>query len=269
MKRSFWRVLLIGFLGLSLVALAGCGSQGSALDTIKKRGKLIAGVKADVIGFGYKNPDTGQFEGLEIDIVKAIAKKILGDENAVEFVPVTAKTRTGLLNNGEIDLVAATFTVTEERKKEVDFSPVYYEDGIQLLVMKDSGILSLADMNGKTIGVAKGADTGERLMQKAKDLGITIQTAEFETYPEILAALRAGRVDAFATDGSILKSYQVQDPNTVLLPEKYSSEPYAIATKKGNDDLRQVVAQVVEELIQSGEMDQLIQKHGLSGGIDK
>ncbi|MDI3269329.1 MAG: transporter substrate-binding domain-containing protein, partial [Bacillota bacterium] len=141
MKRGIWRMVVAGLVGFSLVAMAGCGSQGSALDNIKKRGKLVVGVKADVVGFGYKNPDTNQFEGLEIDIAKAIAKKILGDENAIEFVPVTAKTRTGLLNNGEIDLVAATFTVTEERKKEVDFSPIYYEDGIQLLVMKDSGIL--------------------------------------------------------------------------------------------------------------------------------
>ncbi|MBX5475755.1 MAG: transporter substrate-binding domain-containing protein [Clostridia bacterium] len=267
MKRgSRWLMAGIGVL-LALSLTAGCGGGGGgAIAKIKERGYLKVGVKADVLGFGYKNPDTGQFEGLEIDIAKAVAKKIFGDESKVEFTPVTAKTRTGLLDSGDIDMVAATFTITEERKKIVDFSPVYYSDGIQLLVMKDSGIQSLKDMDGKTIGVSKGADTGQRLKDKAQELGITVNTAEYETYPEILTALEAGRVQAMATDGSILKTYQAQDPNTVLLPDKYSEEPYGIATKKGNDDLRDLVADVINEMKQSGELQKLYEKWGLTGG---
>ena len=268
--QRFFRYAMVAMLILSLVALAGCGAQqaGSGKDgpnvaKIKQRGKLLAGVKSDVPGFGYKNPKTGQFEGYEIEIVKRIAKAILGDENKVEFTHVTPKTRVALLNSGELDLVAATFTVTEERKKEVDFIPVYYTDGIKLLVRKDSGIKGLKDLDGKTIGVTKGATTGPRLKAQAEKLGAKVNFAEFDTYPEILSAMQAGRVQAMSTDGCILKGYEMQDPSTVLLPENYSQEPYGIATKKGNDDMRDLVAKVVTDLDKSGELKKLQEKYGI------
>ncbi|MDR1970466.1 MAG: transporter substrate-binding domain-containing protein, partial [Treponema sp.] len=92
-------------------------STGNAdLDRIVRAGLLKVGVKSDVPGFGLLNPDTGKYEGLEIDMAKLIAKEIFGDENRVAFTPVTAKTRGPLLDNGDIDFVIATFTVTEERK---------------------------------------------------------------------------------------------------------------------------------------------------------
>lgn len=254
-------VLVVGVLLASLTAMAA-GSPN--VEKIKQRGVLKVGVKADVLGFGFKNLQTGEFEGYEIEIARRIAKEILGDAKKVEFTPVTAKTRAALLDNGEIDMVIATFTITPERKKIVDFSPVYYTDGIKLLVKKDSGIKSLKDMDGKVIGVAKGADTATRLKQQGEKLGVSLRFAEFETYPEILSALQAGRVQAFSTDGSILKYYESLDKSTILLRERYSAEEYGIATKKGNDDLRELVARVITELDKSGELDKLQEKFGIA-----
>jgi len=266
MRRRTWVFLMVLILVPSLVlTLAGCGKSSTPnIAKIKKRGVLKVGVKADVIGFGYKNPATNQFEGLEIDLAKRIAKEMLGSENKVEFTAVTAKTRQGLLDNGEVDMVIATFTITEERKKVIDFSPVYYVDGIRLLVKKDSGIKSLADMDGKTIGVAKGADTQARLEAKAAELKVKPKFQAYETYPEILAALQAGRVQAFATDAAILKYYELQDKSTVILPDRYSDEEYGVATKKGNDDLRDFVAKVVNKLKDSGELKAMWEKWGLT-----
>lgn len=280
MKR-FARLAMAGLLALTMAAVAGCGGQDEQqagagenqaaaapahkVDDIKKRGYLIVGVKADVPGFGYKNPETDRYEGYEIDLANKIGEAIFKVQGRVQFEPVTAKTRVGLLNSDQIDMIIATMTITEERKKEVDFSPVYYTDGIQLLVMKDSGITGLKDLNGKAIGVAQGATTRKRLEDKAKELGVTPEFKEFPDYPSILAALQAGRVQAFSVDGAILKGYQMKDPNTVILPDLYSQEPYGIATKKGNDDLRDLVAQVITQMQESGELEKLQQKWGLGG----
>lgn len=265
--KGIWVTLLTLSLVLALVFTmsAGCSSSSKQpnIAKIKKRGTLKVGVKADVLGFGFKNPATNQFEGFEIDIAKRLAKELLGDAKKIEFTPVTAKTRMGLLDNGEVDMVIATFTVTEERKQQVDFSPVYYVDGIKLLVKKDAGITGLKDLDKKTIGVAKGADTQTRLEAQAAKLGVKPQFASFETYPEILAALQAGRVQAFSTDMAILKFYEQQDKTTVILPDRYSDEEYAVATKKGNDDLRDFVAKTLTNMDKSGELREMKATWGL------
>lgn len=266
MHRTITRLALAAFVGIALVGgLAAPASAG--INDIKARGMLNVGVKADVLGFGFKNPKTNQFEGYEIDLARELAKRILGDPNKVNFTPVTAKTRVALLDSGEIDAVLATFTITEERRKIVDFSPPYFTDGIRLLVQKDSGIKGLKDLGGKTVGVAKGADTAKRLGDKGKDIGVTFDTAAFETYPEILAALQAGRVQAFSTDGSILKYYEQLDPKTVILPPRYSDEDYGVATKKGNDDLRDLVAAMITDMQKVGALRKLQQKWGIASEI--
>lgn len=262
---------------LAIGVAAGCGSstgtatgtalgvKGPAIEKIQKRGKLLIGAKHDVPKFGFKDEKSGKVDGYEIDLARRLAKAILGDENKFETTHVTAKTRVGLLDSGEIDVIIATMTVTEQRKTEVDFSPVYYTDGIGMLVLKDGGIKGLKDMNGKTLGVVKGATTGPRMQEQAKKLSIDLKLAEFDTYPEIKAALGAGRVQAMSTDGAILAGYT--DDKTILLPERYSEEPYGIATKKGNDDLRQVVEKVITDLEKSGELKTLQDKWGI--GVKK
>jgi putative glutamine transport system substrate-binding protein len=121
----------------------------------------------DVPNFGYKNITTGEIEGFEIDLSKAVAKKIFGDENKVAFTGVTAKTRGPLLDTGELDMVAATFTVTDERRKTWDFSTIYYTDAVGVMVKKASGITKFADLNGKTVGVAQSSTTRKSLQAEA------------------------------------------------------------------------------------------------------
>lgn len=106
----------------------------------------MVGVKFDTKLFGLKDPATGNVEGFDIDMSKEIAKHILGDENALELKEVTSKTRIPMLNNGEIDMIVATMTITEERKKEVDFSDVYFQAGQSLLVKKGSPIKGIEDV---------------------------------------------------------------------------------------------------------------------------
>lgn len=243
-----------------LALLTGCGGA-SDLAKVKKNDVLKVGVKVDVPNFGYKNTSTNEIEGFEIDLSKAIAKEILGDENKVQLQAVTAKTRGPLLDTGELDLVIATFTITEERKQTYNFSQGYFTDGVGLLVKKDSGIKSLADLNGKTIGVAQSATSKTALEEAAKEKGITLKFSEFSSYPEIKAALDSGRVDCFSVDASILGGYV--DDSSVILDERYKEQEYGVASKKTNTELAAKVDEVITNLKSSGELDKMIEKWGL------
>ncbi len=194
MQRSV-RVALAAMLSLTLVGgLTACsgasgGGKSPNVAAIQKRGVLKAGVKVDVPKFGYKDPATGKIDGFEVDLARAVAKKLLGDPNKIELTAVTAKTRAALLDSGELDLVAATFTITDDRKKVLNFTDPYFTDGIAIMVKKSSGFTSLKDLDKKNIGVAKSATTKAALQAKAQALGIQPNFLEFDSYPEIKAAL--------------------------------------------------------------------------------
>ena len=222
---------------------------------VKARGKLLVGVKADVPSFGYQELG-GEFQGLEIDLARKMAEAILGDANAVEFTAVTAKTRGPLLDTGELDMVIATFTIKPDRILQYDFSKPYYVDAIGLLVGKDSGIQSFADLAGKTIGVAQSATTRDALQKAADAAGMKVDFAEFPTYPDIKAALDSGRVACFSVDKAILMGYL--DDTTVLLPDSFAAQPYGVAVKKGNEGLLAVADATIAAMRTDGSMDALV-----------
>ncbi|HAZ05252.1 transporter substrate-binding domain-containing protein [Acetobacterium wieringae] len=264
--------VLSALLVLCLVfTLAACssstGSKDNAttdgsLDAVVKAGVLRVGVKEDVPNFGLRNTTTGEIEGFEIDLVKLLAKAILGDENAYELTPVTAKTRGPLLDNGEVDLVIATFTITDERKLTYNFSTPYYEDAVGLLVKKDAGFKGLADMNGKVIGVAQSATSKDAVQKVADEKGITVSFSEYATYPEIKAALDSGRVDAFCVDGSILGGYV--DDTTMILPDRFSPQQYGVTSKLDNIALTEAVDGYINGWLEDGTIEGLITKWGLN-----
>jgi putative glutamine transport system substrate-binding protein len=256
--KKLWLVLVSLVISVGLLVPCGAASQDSPdIKAIKDRGVLKIGVKVDVPNFGYRDPKTGKIDGFEIDIARAIAKKILGDEKKIDLQAVTAKTRGPLLDNGEVDLVIATFTITEERKLSYNFSDPYFTDGVGLMVKKASKAKSLKDLNGKKIGVAQSATSRKAIQDEADKLGIKVDFFEFATYPEIKAALDSGRVDCFSVDTSILGGYM--DKTTVILPDRFSPQNYGVASKKGNDGLAAVVNETITSL-KAGQLDKLIKK---------
>lgn len=273
--KAWKKVLGIGLVStLTVSALVGCGSQptassgntssgdapktqGKTLDAIKQRGKLLVGVKYDLPLFGYKDPASGKVEGFDIDISKALAKKILGDESKVELKEVTSKTRIPMLNNGDIDAIVATMTISEERKKEVDFSDVYFMAGQSLLVPKDSKITGLQDVKkGTKVLTAKGSTSAKNIRAKAPEA----EVLEFDNYAEAFTSLKAGKGDVMTTDDALLTGFAKQDPNFKLVGGTFTEEPYGIAVKKGNDDLVKVVNETLKELKSNGEYDKIYEK---------
>ena len=231
---------------------------GKNLDAVVAAGVLKVGVKEDVPKFGLKNTDTGKFEGLEIELAKGIAESL---GVTVEFTPVTAKTRGPLLETGELDLVIATFTITEERKETYNFTTPYYEDAVRLMVKKDSGYTTLADMDGAVIGVAQAATSKDAIQAAADELGISVKFSEFATYPEIKAALDSGRVNCFSVDGSILLGYV--DDTTIILEDKFSPQQYGIASALDKKDLAEYVDAYITNGLNDGTIEALIAAVGL------
>ena len=245
--------------------LAACGksdekTSGTAkntLDQIKEKDKIVIGVKYDTRLFGLKNPSTGEVEGFDIDISKELAKEILGDEKKIEFKEVTSKTRIPMLNNGDIDMIVATMTISEERKKEVDFSDVYFDAGQSLLVKKGSPIKGLEDLNkGTKVLAVKGSTSAMNIREKAPDTTVL----EFENYTEAFTALKSGQGDALTTDDSILYGMADQDSNYQLVGGTFTDEPYGIAVKKGNRELVDAINDALKKLKDNGKYDEIHKK---------
>lgn len=256
--------------GLSLVValglFVGCGggSNSSSSDPLKKiedAGVIKVGVKEDVPNFGYMNPDTNLNEGMEPDIARLIAKELTGSEDNVEFVGVTAKTRGPLLDNGELDMVIATFTINDERKKTYNFTTPYYSDEIGFLVRSEDGFTDISSLDGKVIGVAQTATTKEALEKKAEELGISFSYQEFGSYPELKTALTSKRIDAFSVDKSILTGYV--DGKSEILKDGFSPQEYGIATKKSNSELNDKLDELITKWQEDGTLDDIYKKWNL------
>jgi putative glutamine transport system substrate-binding protein len=232
------------------------GTGNYVEDVIKKRGKLIVGVKYDTYLFGYKDPTDGQVKGFEVDLMKELAKKIFGDETKVEFKEVNSKTRIKLLKSGDVDLICATTTITEQRKKEIDFSRVYFMAGQSLLVPKGSPIKSVNDLKGKKVATAKGATSGKNLRAVAPEAIVE----EYENYADAFTALKSGKVDAVTTDDSILMGMAQQDPRFVLVGGQFTKEPYGIGVDKKNKDLLKLVNDFLDEIMANGKYAELYRK---------
>ncbi|AJS60980.1 amino acid ABC transporter substrate-binding protein [Paenibacillus sp. IHBB 10380] len=252
-----WHLSLMVLMAAALI-FTGCSSkEDTTLGAIKERGKIVVGVKYDTKLFGLKDPATGNVEGFDIDIAKALAKKILGDETKIELKEVTSKTRIPLLQNGDIDLIIATMTITEERKEQVDFSNVYFKAGQSLLVKSGSDIQSIADLaNGTTVLAVKGSTSANNIREKAPDA----EVLELENYQDAFTALKAGKGDALTTDNAILLGMQQQDPNYVLVGGTFTDEPYGIAIRKGDNEFVTTVNDLLKELKDTGEYDKLYEQ---------
>jgi len=258
-------------LAAALCALAAAGftaalptraADDTTLEAIKKRGVLHVGVKGDAPGFGTIDLVSNQPVGFEVDLARAIAKRILGSPDKVEFTIVKSDNRIPLVQNGSIDFFLATATITPARMKTIDFSNVYYRAGQSLLVKSGSPIHSYHDLAGKTVCSVQGS-TPEQTIRRIEPKANVVT---FETYPECLTGLRGGRVDAVTTDNTILQGYEAQDPtNLAIVGGLFTFEPYGAGIKLGNASLQRAINAALEDIKKSGDYDKLHQKwlHGI------
>lgn len=232
--------------------LAGFMAKGAlASDTladVKKKGVLVAGVKDSLPPFGYVDEKSRQIVGYDIDFVNAIAKK-LGVK--VELKPVTSASRMPQLQEGHIDIIAATMTKNAERAKVIDFSHSYFITGQKFLTRRGA-VKTLKDLEGKKIGTTKGS-TSEQNVKKAIP---TATVLSFDDYPQAFLALMQGKVSAVTTDEAILAGILAKAPNKVQyeIPDlQISEEPYGLGMRKGDKNFDEFVNKTILEMEKSGE----------------
>ncbi|MEU7478843.1 transporter substrate-binding domain-containing protein [Lentzea sp. NPDC042327] len=225
---------------------AGQMPQGSAMDRILQRGRLIAGVDQNSYLMGFRNSFTGEIEGFDVDVARQIARAIFGDPAKVQFKVVTAAERIGVLQRGEVDVVARTMTITCERLRDVDFSAVYYQAGQRVLVRRNSGISGVGALSDKRVCVATGSTSLGNVAGRARTL------VSVPNWTDCLVMLQQGQVEAISTDDTILAGLAAQDPYTEVVGARFTEEPYGVGVPKGQEDLVRFVNGVLERMRSDG-----------------
>ncbi len=243
--------------GLALVLGAtGWVEAQSTLEIVKKRGKLIAGVKTDFPPFGTIDA-AGKNVGFDVDVAHRFAKALFNDENQVELVAVTSGNRIPFLQSGKIDIIIATVTITDERRQVVEFSTPYFMSGSLLLVPKTSTVRGLEDVAGKTVAVVQGAiqdrDVAE-LVPKADRI-------KFGKVSEAVLAVKGGRADAYVHDDIVILSLAKENPDLKAVGKPFVPRPYGIAVRKGDTEFITWVNAELAQMRKDGTYDRLWKKY--------
>lgn len=244
------------FLAMALVGMLGNAVLAKdTLSEIKRKGVLVGGVKDSSPPFGYVDEKSRQIVGYDIDFLNAIAKK-LGVR--LELKPVTSSTRMPMLQEGNIDIIAATMTKNEERAKVINFSHLYFMTYQKFLVKKGT-VKSLKDLEKRKIGTAKGS-TSE---QNAKKAIPSATILSFDDYPQAFLALQQGKVFAVTTDDHILLGLRAKAPNKEqfeVTELQIADEPYGFGMRKGDKDFVYFVNKTILEMEKNGEAARIFDK---------
>ncbi|MDI2128983.1 glutamate ABC transporter substrate-binding protein [Yinghuangia seranimata] len=221
---------------------------GSTMEKIKKRGYLIVGGSQDAPLWSQLNPMNGQVEGFDAEMGRLLAKYIIGKPE-VKIVSSATETREALLQNGTVDVVFQTYTITPKRAEQVAFAGPYYSSGQAILVKKGTtGIKAPADLNGKT--VIAGANTPA--VTAIQQLAPSAKVVTFASDPECLQALRQGRGEAYVQDQALLVADVKQYPDTTVVGEPFTQDPYGIGLKHDDTAFKSFVNDWLRAIGQSG-----------------
>ncbi|MEI8388781.1 MAG: transporter substrate-binding domain-containing protein [bacterium] len=258
--KNIRKILLTLLCFIFLFGLTGCVKKKNAKDllkTVQEREKIIVGVKYDTKPFGFVDKDQN-IKGFDVDLSREIAKRVVGDENAVEFQQVTSSNRILSLTSGTVDLVAATMTINPKREQIIDFSRPYYIAGQAIMVSKKSSIKSLKDLSGKCVIVVLGSTSEINIRQLVPDVKIL----GFRTYTDAFSALKSGRGDALTTDDAIIYGFLSEDSSFKMLKDRLTREPYGIGFKKGVDTqlFQDAVNFALEQIMQDGTLKRIQRK---------
>ncbi len=222
-------------------------TAGSFMAKIRARGYLIAGVDQSTYHFGFLSPLSGQIEGFDIDMIRAVAKAIFGNPDKVVYKAISDEQRIPDVTSGAVDIVAHTMTITCARLQQVDFSSVYFDAAQRVLVLKNSKVQSLAGLKGQKVCATTGSDS-LAVIAKAGAVPVAVPY-----WTDCLVLLQQDDVAAISTDDSILDGLTAQDPWTKLIGPRLTSEPYGLAISKQHPDFVRFVNAVLQELRTDGQ----------------
>lgn len=248
----YWAFILAACL-FPVTALA------AELKEIQERGYLIVAVKDNLRPLGFRD-ETGNLQGLEIDLARRLAEELLGSPDAVRLQPVANRDRLPAAIEGQVDITIARVTATAARARIVSFSIPYYLDGIALIA-KDASLQRLGEIDGRKVAVLNGSSTIAKVrfvLPKAQLVGV-------DSYQAARSLLESGGAVAFAADASVLAGWVQEDPQYRILPTPLSAEPLCVVIPKGvqYDSLRRRVNEAIARWKSEGWLQQRASFWGL------
>lgn len=221
----------------------GAMPPGSTMAIIAGRGRLIAGVDQGNYRLGYRNPQTGELEGSDIDIVRRIAAAIFGDPNRVQFVVLNIADRATAIQDGQVDVVVNSFTVTCARQRIVEFSSPYMTVSQRILVPAGAGVREVENLAGRRVCTPRGSTTEDVL----RALPIRLDVVTRPGLPDCVVELQRGRVSALSGDDVLLAGLAAQDPQTAVVGRSLGDAVYAVGISPTSPDLVRFVNAVLEQ----------------------
>ena len=239
---------------VAAVGLAACGGSGSSGGG--SGGPFKIGIKFDQPGMGLKKGS--EYTGMDVDVATYIAKQLGASEGDITWVQAPSAQRETLLETGQVDMVVATYSITDARKEKVSFAGPYFVAGQDLLIRADDSSITGPDsLDGKKLCSVKGSTSA----QKVKDKYPGVQLQEFGTYSECLPALSTGGVDALTTDDTILAGYAAQPEfkgKFKVVGQPFSEENYGVGLKKGDTARCTKITDAIKKMISDGSWQKAI-----------
>ncbi|WP_241677072.1 glutamate ABC transporter substrate-binding protein [Bifidobacterium jacchi] len=223
------------------LSLAACGQS--------EAGKIRIGIKFDQPGLGFKK--SGTYVGFDVDVARYIAKKLGYSPDEIIWKEAPSKQREAMLQNGDVDMILATYSITDERKKAVSFAGPYFVAGQDLLVRKDDhSINGPEDLNGKRLCSVTGSTSAATVKKK---FASEVQLMEQPGYAECATALFSGIVDAVTTDDIILAGLASASRGRLrVVGRPFTQEYYGVGIKKGDSKFAAKINNAIVEMIQDG-----------------
>ncbi|MVO89683.1 transporter substrate-binding domain-containing protein [Streptomyces sp. p1417] len=236
---------------LSYTVKKGVTVDSSVLKAAQKRGKIVIGAKADQPYLGFQDQSTKEYSGFDIEIAKMIAADLGFSAKQIEWKTVDSGARETAVSKGDVDLMIGTYTINDERKKQIDFAGPYYHAGASLLVRKDEkDIKGPETVRGKKVC----SIVGSTPLQNIKKPKYGAKVTELSKYSECVAQMLNNQVDAVTTDDAILMGYAAQNKGKLkVVGDTFSDEPYGVGLKKGDAALQKAVADAIKAHQENGD----------------
>jgi len=227
---------------------------GSTMQRLADAGSITVGTKFDQPGFGLLNPRTNQPEGFDVEVAELIAAQLGIAPEKIKFVETVSANREPFIQNGQVDIVAATYTINDQRKQLVDFAGPYYLAGQDIMVAKGNpqGIKGPEDLAGKNVCSVEGSTPAQNIRDNYPQARLTL----FDVYSKCADALSNGQVDGVTTDNVILTGLVAGNREGFeLVGNPFTDEPYGIGLRKGDTAFRNFINDVLEESFDNGDWE--------------
>jgi glutamate transport system substrate-binding protein len=237
-----------------LAACVACSSSASDADSVvaraSDRNHLTIGIRLDQPGLSERTLD-GRFVGFDVDVAKFVAAELGVEPGKITWRESLPNTRETDLTSGAVDLVAATYSITDKRKQLVSFAGPYFVTGQDLLVrLTSTGITGPESLNGRKLCSVPGTTSAQQVRDRFAQ---AVQLVEYPRYPDCVTALLAGQVDAVTTDAAILAGYVTENPELLKVVGKpFSTERYGIGLRKGDTEGQRAINDAIKKMISSG-----------------